>query len=443
VTLADLARRVESFEKAAVTYSIAGNVITATVNSADAGKFALDVDNMGTQMIASVANWYAYDRDSVFTDRDGGTYAITLGAAATEVSHITDLGDRNELVSLTGDGTNLSFTVVGEGKVVVDLKSGTQVNVTGATIASRVGDILTIDLGAIGTHAVAITAASNIAPVITSNGGGSAAAVSIAENTTAVTTVTASDGDVLTYSIDGGADAARFGINPATGVLSFITAPDFEAPTDNGANNVYDVIVRVTDNGTPALSDTQAIAVSVTNVNGITVNGTKANETISGTPEADTLDGAGGNDTLSGLAGNDILNGGDGNDTVNGGDGNDRLTGGKGLDTLSGGAGSDIFAYLTAAESGTGTSRDLILDFAPAVDKIDVSAFDADTKLAGVQHFTYIGTAAITGAGQLHYRYDSAANVTYVEGNTNTDSTMEFQVKLAGMLSLSSTDFVL
>jgi VCBS repeat-containing protein len=106
------------------------------------------------------------------------------------------------------------------------------------------------------------------APVITSNGGGDTASLSIAENTTAVTTVTASDADgpvqTLTYSISGGADAARFTINSTTGVLGFVTAPNYEAPADSGANNVYDVTVQVSD-GT--LTDTQAISVTVTNVN--------------------------------------------------------------------------------------------------------------------------------------------------------------------------------
>ena len=101
--------------------------------------------------------------------------------------------------------------------------------------------------------------------MITSNGGGATAAINVAENTTAVTTVTATDADLpaqtLTYSIVGGADAAQFTINASTGALSFVAAPDFEAPTDAGANNVYDVIVQVSD-GT--LTDTQAIAVTVT-----------------------------------------------------------------------------------------------------------------------------------------------------------------------------------
>lgn len=448
VTLADLAQRIESFEKAAVTYSVAGNVVTATVTSSDAGKFALDIDNLGTQKIASVSNWYAYDNDSLFTDRDGGTYTITLGAAADEVAHITSLGDRNELVSLTGDGTSLAFTIVGEGKVVVDLKSGTQASVTGASVVSQIGDILTVDVGVIGTHTVSVTAmAGNTAPVITSNGGGSTAVVSIAENTTTVTTVTASDTNTLTYSIDGGADAAKFSINPTTGALTFVAAADFEIPTDAGANNIYDVIVKVNDNGTPTASDTQAIAVTVTNVNGTTYNGTSAANVVSGTPEPDTLNGAGGSDTLSGLAGNDILDGGAGNDTLNGGDGNDRLTGGAGVDTLTGSIGSDIFVFAAAADTGSSTTRDLITDFTPGVDKINVSAIDANTTLLalGIQHFVLDGQSTSTTAatGHLHYRFDSSANLTYVEGNTNSNSTMEFQIKLAGLLTLSQTDFVL
>src|SRR5206468_5054845 len=111
----------------------------------------------------------------------------------------------------------------------------------------------------------------NLAPTITSDGGNDTAAVSIAENTTAVTTVVATDpdaGQTLTYTIADGADADLFTINSTTGALAFINAPDFENPTDAGANNVYDVTVQVSDgNGG---SDTQAIAGTVQNVAGST-----------------------------------------------------------------------------------------------------------------------------------------------------------------------------
>jgi parallel beta-helix repeat protein len=121
------------------------------------------------------------------------------------------------------------------------------------------------------TQALNVTVGNvnDAAPVITSNGGGASASITVAENTTAVTTVTATDADLpaqtLTYAIVGGADAALFSIDAATGALRFVSAPDFEAPADDGANNVYEVTVRVSD-GTGG-TDTQAVRVTVSNVN--------------------------------------------------------------------------------------------------------------------------------------------------------------------------------
>ena len=108
---------------------------------------------------------------------------------------------------------------------------------------------------------------SNAVPAITSNGGNPSASLSVAENMTTVTTVTANDPDLnttLTYSISGGTDAALFQINSSTGALNFKATPNFEAPTDAGTNNIYDVTVQVSDGN---LTDTQQIAVTVTNIN--------------------------------------------------------------------------------------------------------------------------------------------------------------------------------
>ena len=59
-----------------------------------------------------------------------------------------------------------------------------------------------------------------------------------------------------------GTDADDFEI--AAGVLTFKTPPDFEAPTDSGRNNGYDVTVQVTDDGGNTVS--QRVRVTVTNV---------------------------------------------------------------------------------------------------------------------------------------------------------------------------------
>jgi alpha-tubulin suppressor-like RCC1 family protein len=109
---------------------------------------------------------------------------------------------------------------------------------------------------------------TNLPPVIISDGGNTNVSLSVAENSTAVSTVSATDADpgqTITYSISGGADAARFSIGATSGVVTFSAAPDYEAPADANADNVYTVIVRATDNGNPPKSATQTLSVTVTN----------------------------------------------------------------------------------------------------------------------------------------------------------------------------------
>ncbi|MGV3576659.1 MAG: M10 family metallopeptidase C-terminal domain-containing protein [Devosia sp.] len=160
VTLGDLAARIKAFERSDFGFNVAGDVITmyATPTQGQLGTFALDLDDLAGKTIKSVANWYAYDADSVFLDADGGTFTVQLGTSVDDVTHITSIGARAQLVTLTGDGTNLDFTIAGEGKIVIDVKDtgGLTYQVTGATIVSQVNGILTLDLGAIGSHTVAV-----------------------------------------------------------------------------------------------------------------------------------------------------------------------------------------------------------------------------------------------------------------------------------------------
>ena len=108
----------------------------------------------------------------------------------------------------------------------------------------------------------------NDTPVVTSDGGGASVFISIAENTGYVTTATAIDADLpaqlLTFSINGGADAAHFLINSTTGVLNFVAAQNREAPTDANSDSIYEVSIQVSD-GT--LTGIQTISVTVTDVN--------------------------------------------------------------------------------------------------------------------------------------------------------------------------------
>jgi S-layer protein len=102
----------------------------------------------------------------------------------------------------------------------------------------------------------------------------SPAAVSVAENTTAVVTVAGTDADTaianLTATLSG-PDAALFNLNSDRSV-SFKTAPNFEAPADVGANNVYNVTLTVRDNDYSAVTQTwnstsQNLVITVSDAN--------------------------------------------------------------------------------------------------------------------------------------------------------------------------------
>ncbi len=100
----------------------------------------------------------------------------------------------------------------------------------------------------------------NRPPAITS-----AAAANAPENSSGtVYAATASDpdGNPLTFSLSGGADAALFSITGA-GALSFARPPDFEDPADADGNNVYQVQLAVSDGMTSATLD---LSLTVTNV---------------------------------------------------------------------------------------------------------------------------------------------------------------------------------
>ena len=113
---------------------------------------------------------------------------------------------------------------------------------------------------------ITVTDVNDNAPVFAE---GPTATVAYAENTTTeVTTVGATDADTgqtVTFTLSGGADAGLFAITP-TGVLRFKVAPDYEVPTDTGTDNMYEVTITATDNGTPAMTAMQALTITVTDV---------------------------------------------------------------------------------------------------------------------------------------------------------------------------------
>ena len=100
-----------------------------------------------------------------------------------------------------------------------------------------------------------------------------------------IATYVATDPDATTGTMSWdlqGNDAGDFTITSTvngTANLYFAASPNFEGPADTGTNNVYDVTVRVRDNGSPRLQDTQGVAITVQDVNEAPV--------VSGVPNPD------------------------------------------------------------------------------------------------------------------------------------------------------------
>ncbi|WLI11224.1 MULTISPECIES: VCBS domain-containing protein [Pseudomonas] len=275
------------------------------------GQFSLGTDGAWSYVADSAHNEFV--AGTTYTD----TFAVSSadGTLTSVTVHILGSNDAAVLssASVTLTETNAPLTTGGSltisdvdspetfqaqsgtagvnGTFAIDVAGNWSYTANSAFDTLNVGDSLTDTFTVLSTDgtATAVTVTingSNDSPTITSNGGGVTASVSVAENSTVVTTVAASDADLpaqpLSYSIVGGADAAKFSIVSGTGALTFVSAPNFESPTDSGTNNVYDVIVRASD-GT--LFDDQAIAVSVTGVNDnnpvITSNGGGATASVS------------------------------------------------------------------------------------------------------------------------------------------------------------------
>jgi Ca2+-binding RTX toxin-like protein len=177
----------------------------------------------------------------------------------------------------------------------------------------------------------------------------------------------------------------------------------------------------------------------------LTLTGTAAiNGT--GTSGNNTLNGNSGANVLSGLAGNDTINGGDGADTLLGGDGADRLSGDAGADTINGGAGNDqltggagadtfVFGNESVRLSGSSAAAietDNLLDFnAGEGDRIDLSAIDANSTLAGDQAFTFV-TSFGGVAGEATLSYDLGANITTLRLDIDGDGNADYQLRITG-----------
>ena len=187
----------------------------------------------------------------------GNTYSVAENTTAIGTVTATDAdgdslayfiqGDDSSLVTLTGN--TLTFNAAPDFEAPADANSDNVYEVTVVVSDGSAKDAKDLSISVTNV---------NEGPQLLVN-----STYTVEENTTSVATATVSDssGDV-TFSLSG-ADASAMTIGASSGVIAFATAPDFENPTDAGADNVYNITVSAADD---AGSNSADVAVTVTDV---------------------------------------------------------------------------------------------------------------------------------------------------------------------------------
>ncbi|NGZ05238.1 MAG: tandem-95 repeat protein, partial [Magnetococcales bacterium] len=271
-----------------------GDSLTFTLGGTDAGAFSIDESTGEVRLLASAdyESKPSYAIDVIVTDSGGLTDTQAVSIAVTDVNEtpanqaptITSPvsgsvveNDPETTVVYTASasdpdvGDSLTFSLGGEdaGAFSIDESTGEVRLLASAdyeTKPSYAIDVIVTDSGGLtDTQAVSITVTdvnetpANQAPTVTSPVSGS-----VAENdpeTTVVYTASASDpdvGDSLTFTL-GGTDAGAFLIDESTGEVRLLAPADYETKPS------YAIEVIVTDGG--GLTDTQAVSITVTDVN--------------------------------------------------------------------------------------------------------------------------------------------------------------------------------
>ena len=404
VTVSDLAERIAAQQKATLSETTNGKVITATItadpSAPDLGAMALNVTNGSDQIIQNAGNWYAFDNNSIFLPRNGGTFNVTLGYGQDDVTHINWLPMRADLLSVTGDGTNLAFSMTGDGEVDIHLQApdANIVSIQGAQTATLFGYDLALlfNDGALAVdpngpqglavrHDVTIT---NGAIAVASSGN------DIFFGSSANDTISALGGnDTITGG--GGNDIIDGGTGTNTAVYS--GDPSSYSFTLNADGSV--IVTEISD-GSPDGTDTDiniqnfqfgdGSVVAKAQLPFSAIMGTAGNDTLTNSTVIPST-----GQTLFGLAGNDTLTAGaGGNSVLDGGDGNDTLTDAGAaapasiVDTMIGGAGDDTYVVTRANDviveqlnGGTDTVRTNLAAFV-LPDNVDNLVYTGTTGIA-------------------------------------------------------------
>ncbi|MBR0672366.1 calcium-binding protein, partial [Neoroseomonas soli] len=433
-----------------------GGAVSAT--DADDGAvltYALaDPDNAPTGLVFNPDGSWTFDAGSydslakdatlplnvgfIVTDQHGASDNGTLAITVTGVNDAPEVSSASATVNELADQTNSATLLTTNGAVAfadVDLAdvghTASKVSVSLGGTTSGLAPLTQADLlGFVSLGTVTKAAGSAAGDVAWTFGAADKTFdyLKAGESVTLTYTVRVDDGD-------GGQGTGTVAIT-VNGAAEPILTAMLPAPF-TGVGDPSDTVTGTPGSGGPG-------------GNNDTIIGSSAGESLSGGGGDDLIIGRGGNDTLDGGNLDDTLYGGEGNDTLLGGNQNDHLFGGSGVDSLvggqqndvliggygtdilTGGTGNDIFRYLHANDT-----NDVVTDFTPGEDKIDLSAL-----YSGTLGFQAVQSQAFTAANNVAWFQTGGNTVVIVDLDGNT-ANAELMITLNGLKGLQASDFVL
>lgn len=370
------------------TVNLQGNLTSDDVLDGGEGRDTLVVNTANPAAGVSAKGF------EVFQIGLSGATAAAAAAGTYDLSKLTGSTIDTVVVKNTTGNAITIDKLAGGSKIVLNGTDGNTANatdinnvtvqVTDATKATSLTDVLNVDIGRVSTTATDGTGSLTVNSLVAT--GVETININSAGSNSANIITTLTDANLQKLVITG--DDALTITNTLTG--SSLAEIDASAATG---------------------------AISLSSSDGTGTGGLGV--TIKGGAGDDVLTGGANNDTITGGAGNNTLNGGAGADNITGGAGNDTITGGTGIDSINISSGGTDTINLSGVVATA--NRDIVTGFevgtAASADKVDLAAGQS--------------TAGTIGAGTTIFEAQNAVLAADKTIGATTD-VLEVNVDLSG-----------
>jgi VCBS repeat-containing protein len=241
-----------SFDAANLIFT--GTPQNGDVTDANGIDIKVTVDDNNQGVISDVFNLIVVDTNDPPTDI--GLTSNTVGENVVNGTIVgvlsavdPDVGDSHTF-SITGDNSNGGFGIQGNQLVVADTSRLDYETSSTHSVFLQVTDRFNVSLPQPKEFIITLMDQNDLPEIILPP-----LPITVVENTTTVITLQGNDqdGDPIGFTLAGGVDTAQFALLPGD-ELHFASAPDFEAPADANGDNIYELLVNISDGVGPSVA---------------------------------------------------------------------------------------------------------------------------------------------------------------------------------------------